>query len=289
MPARAPTAGTRTAWPGISDIRHDLCLALALWNGNDPILKERMFGLTGPQGNHGEDVKEYWWYLEGAAQPRAAALALPLPAGRLPLRAARPPRPRPERSRARAARHGRVRRGPLLVGRRHVREGFADRGADADRAREPRAGRGDDRRAADAVVPQHLVVGRRGEASEARRRRLGGRRRGPRARRLPARGGPRPRRRAARGALLRERDERAAGLRVGRDDAVPEGRDQRPRRLGRRHRQPGRRRHEGGVPLPRDRGPRRHGRASPAPPSAGEEAEGRRQADLGGRRLRQGR
>jgi hypothetical protein len=50
---------------GISDIRHDLCLALALWNGNDPILKERMFGLTGPQGNHGEDVKEYWWYLDG--------------------------------------------------------------------------------------------------------------------------------------------------------------------------------------------------------------------------------
>jgi hypothetical protein len=50
---------------GISDIRHDLCLALALWNGNDPILKERMFGLTGSQGNHGEDVKEYWWYLEG--------------------------------------------------------------------------------------------------------------------------------------------------------------------------------------------------------------------------------
>src|SRR3954468_14718854 len=50
---------------GISDIRHELCLALALWNGKDPILKGRMFGLTGPQGNHGEDVKEYWWYLEG--------------------------------------------------------------------------------------------------------------------------------------------------------------------------------------------------------------------------------
>src|SRR4051794_17414139 len=50
---------------GISDIRHDLCLALALWNGEDAILKERMFGLTGPQGNHGEDVKEYWWFLEG--------------------------------------------------------------------------------------------------------------------------------------------------------------------------------------------------------------------------------
>jgi hypothetical protein len=50
---------------GISDIHHELCLALALWNGRDPILKERMFGLTGPQGNHGEDAKEYWWYLEG--------------------------------------------------------------------------------------------------------------------------------------------------------------------------------------------------------------------------------
>ena len=50
---------------GISDLRHELCLALALWNGKDPILKERMFGLTGPQGNHGEDAKEYWWYLEG--------------------------------------------------------------------------------------------------------------------------------------------------------------------------------------------------------------------------------
>src|SRR3954454_6562435 len=50
---------------GLSDIRHELCLALALWNGRDPILKERMFGLAGPEGNHGEDAKEYWWYLEG--------------------------------------------------------------------------------------------------------------------------------------------------------------------------------------------------------------------------------
>ena len=47
---------------GICDERQNFCFALALWNGNDPILKERMFGLTGEQGNHGEDVKEYWWY-----------------------------------------------------------------------------------------------------------------------------------------------------------------------------------------------------------------------------------
>jgi hypothetical protein len=49
---------------GICDDRQNLCFALTFWNGRDPILKERMFGLTGPQGNHGEDVKEYWWYLD---------------------------------------------------------------------------------------------------------------------------------------------------------------------------------------------------------------------------------
>ena len=49
---------------GISDRECRLCFALALWNGRDPILKERMFGLTNPQGNHGEDVKEVWHYLD---------------------------------------------------------------------------------------------------------------------------------------------------------------------------------------------------------------------------------
>ena len=49
---------------GITDRECRLCFALALWNGHDPILKERLFGLTGPEGNHGEDVKEHWWYLD---------------------------------------------------------------------------------------------------------------------------------------------------------------------------------------------------------------------------------
>ena len=49
---------------GISDNHQRLCFALALWNEKDPILKERMFGLTGPQGNHGEDVKDYYFYLD---------------------------------------------------------------------------------------------------------------------------------------------------------------------------------------------------------------------------------
>ena len=49
---------------GICDRYQLLVFALALWNGKDPILKERMFGLTGNEGNHGEDVKEYWFYLD---------------------------------------------------------------------------------------------------------------------------------------------------------------------------------------------------------------------------------
>ena len=49
---------------GISDKHQFVCFALALWNGRDPILKERLFGLTGSEGNHGEDVKEYYFYLD---------------------------------------------------------------------------------------------------------------------------------------------------------------------------------------------------------------------------------
>ena len=49
---------------GFSDIHQNLCVGLALWNGRDAFLKERLFGLTGPEGNHGEDVKEHWWYTD---------------------------------------------------------------------------------------------------------------------------------------------------------------------------------------------------------------------------------
>jgi Mannosylglycerate hydrolase MGH1-like glycoside hydrolase domain len=57
---------------GITDVFNRLTLALSLWNGKDPILKERMFGLTNQEGNHGEDVKEYWWYTD--AVPSSAWL-----------------------------------------------------------------------------------------------------------------------------------------------------------------------------------------------------------------------
>src|ERR671911_2833221 len=49
---------------GICDEKQTLCFALALWNERDPILKERLFGLTNSEGNHGEDVKEYYFYLD---------------------------------------------------------------------------------------------------------------------------------------------------------------------------------------------------------------------------------
>jgi len=49
---------------GISDDRQTFCFSLALWNGRDSILKERLFGLTNGEGNHGEDVKEYYFYLD---------------------------------------------------------------------------------------------------------------------------------------------------------------------------------------------------------------------------------
>src|SRR5438445_873128 len=49
---------------GVSDDKQLLCLAVALWNERDPILKERLFGLTNAEGNHGEDVKEYYFYVD---------------------------------------------------------------------------------------------------------------------------------------------------------------------------------------------------------------------------------
>ena len=51
-------------WLAFPTIDQYLCFALALWNGEDPILKERLFGLTNSEGNHGEDVKEYYFYLD---------------------------------------------------------------------------------------------------------------------------------------------------------------------------------------------------------------------------------
>ena len=73
---------------GICDREGRLCFALALWNGHDPILKERLFGLTGHEGNHGEDVKECYFYLDSTPDAFVHEGALQVSAGGVSLRRA---------------------------------------------------------------------------------------------------------------------------------------------------------------------------------------------------------
>ena len=223
---------------GVSDIRHELCLALALWNGGDPILKERMFGLTGPQGNHGEDVKEYWWSW-------TPCRAMPGCGGATTTR--RPPSRTTGWSSTAAARTNRswncwtpaCSRGPLLGGRRRLRQGVADRGPDAGLLTNP----GPDE-ATIEVLPtlwfRNTWSWDDGPDAAADRRRQ---RRPVTVADHPFSGfrldACRPRRCAAPGAVLRQRDQRAARVRVGVGNRVSEGRDQRPRRLRRADGDPG--------------------------------------------------
>jgi hypothetical protein len=71
---------------GISDDKQRLCFALALWNGKDPILKERLFGLTNSEGNHGEDVKEYYFLPRQHSDAFLPEVSLQVSAGGLPVR-----------------------------------------------------------------------------------------------------------------------------------------------------------------------------------------------------------
>ena len=160
-PAAAPTAGARTACSGISDRECRLCFALALWNGRDPILKERLFGLTGPEGNHGEDVKELYYYLDSTPTHSYCKALYKYPQAEFPydeLVAENRRRGRAE-PRVRAGRHRRLRRRPLLRRVRRVRQGRPRRRPDPHHRRQPRPRRGAAAPAADAVVPQHLVLG----------------------------------------------------------------------------------------------------------------------------------
>ena len=174
---------------GISDDKQRLCFALALWNERDPILKERLFGLTNSEGNHGEDVKEYYFYLDSTPTHSYMKYLYKYPQREFPYRdlVETNRRALARGVRVRAARHRRLRRRPLLRRVRRVRQGRARRHARPDHGPQPRARGGPAARAADAVVPQHVVVGRRTRASPSLR---AGRRRAsieashPRARRL---------------------------------------------------------------------------------------------------------
>ena len=70
---------------GYSDDRQFLCFSVALWNGKDPILKERLFGLTNSEGNHGEDVKEYYFYLDSTPHTLIHEVSLQVSAERISL------------------------------------------------------------------------------------------------------------------------------------------------------------------------------------------------------------
>src|SRR3954471_21734035 len=71
---------------GICDRHQYICFALAMWNGKDPILKERLFGLTGNQGNHGEDCKEYYFYLDSTPTHSYMKYLYKYPQGEYPYR-----------------------------------------------------------------------------------------------------------------------------------------------------------------------------------------------------------
>ena len=71
---------------GICDRHQMICFGLALWNGKDPILKERLFGLTGNQGNHGEDVKECYFYLDSTPTHSSMRMLYKYPQAEFPYR-----------------------------------------------------------------------------------------------------------------------------------------------------------------------------------------------------------
>ena len=244
---------------GICDLDQRMCFALAFWNGRDPFLKERIFGLSGPEGNHGEDAKEYWWYLD--ATPTASWLRwrYHYPQGEFPY----------ARLREENARRGKQDREFELAD-----TGIFERNRYWQITAEYAKASPRDvclrirvRNAGPETAELHVLPtlwfrnrwswkvgatrpGIRADAGEqagalAEEEELG---------RWRLERGLRPRRPSAAAPVLRERDQRGASLRRARADALPQGRHQRPRRRRRCHRQPGAAGHEDVVLVsPRDR------------------------------------
>ena len=150
---------------GFCDDKQHICLAVALWNEKDPILKERMFGLSNPQGNHGEDVKEYYFFLDGTPTHSYMKMLYKYPQVEYPyddlVESQWPAQPVGARVRTvrRAARH--VSGQSLLRRRDRVRQGRQRRPAVPYHGDQSRPRRRADSRAAASLVSQHLVVGRR--------------------------------------------------------------------------------------------------------------------------------
>ena len=128
---------------GISDDKQRLCFALALWNERDPILKERAFGLTNSEGNHGEDVKEYYFYVDSTPTHSYMKYLYKYPQREFPYRDLIETNRRADAGgvRVRAPRHRDLRRRPLLRRLPRVREGGPGRAPRPRVRAQPRARR----------------------------------------------------------------------------------------------------------------------------------------------------
>ena len=204
---------------GICDRECRLCFALALWNGRDPILKERLFGLTGPEGNHGEDVKECYFYLDATPTHSYMKALYKYPQAEFPYaRLVEENRRRGQRrARVRARRHRRLRRraatstsSPSTPRRRPTTSSSASRSPTAARRRRRctccrRSGSATPGRGAATA----RATGRKPRIAPVARPAIVA----PSTRRSAASGSTpsRARRRRARAALHRERDERRSG------------------------------------------------------------------------------
>ena len=144
---------------GFSDDQQRLCFALALWNGKDPILKERLFGLTNSEGNHGEDVKEYYFYLDSTPTHSYMKYLYKYPHAAYPYddllqTNGRRSREEMEYELLDTGVFNDDRYFDVFVG---VRQGRRGRHPCPDHGDQPRTGRGGAASPADAVVPQRLV------------------------------------------------------------------------------------------------------------------------------------
>ena len=275
---------------GMTDVFNRLSLALSLWNGRDPILKERMFGLAGPEGNHGEDVKEYWWYLDAVPSSAWLRWRYHYP------QAAYPYEDLVETNRARSKlepEYELIDTGIFDDDRYWIVEVHYAKASATDilmritaRNRGPEAAtlhvlptlwfRNEWSWNPEPAKPE-LRAGPDGRSILASHPELGD---------YVARHRARSGRDAADAALLRERDEPGQDRRRSVDHAVPEGRDQRPRDRRCSDGQPGRRRHEGLAVVPAGRAAGRDGRAPAAPAQAAQGGQASRRERRGAKRCR---
>ena len=142
--AAAPIAGARTASAALATSIFTCASALALWNERDPILKERLFGLTNAEGNHGEDVKELYYYLDGTPTHSYMRMLYKYPQAAFPYAHLVEENRRRSARRAgiRADRYRHLRRRALFRRRDRIRQGRHRRHPDAGDGAQPRPRRG---------------------------------------------------------------------------------------------------------------------------------------------------